>query len=1219
MLGVQESADAISSTGIRTNIPGSGVNPSKVEVRAGQEFEITLTFSLQGRTRIRVAGDYQEDGTFTTATDLTDAANVDSGGYLINANGHRTLTSAGETYVGTFAETDYPLMARDPNGIYANPTTPYFSNSSRSVFDANGYPVYPYRAATPNTDPPVTEHRKSQVKALAAHWTKITPEKKLYYYDEEQITITPSAETLNLRLKGGHPIATTGTPLSEAIVGEAKPAYELTRSVTLVCSATVDGSFTVTNTTPNADYPVNAAERQRDADFPATDRLSKLVEFTVLVLPTPSVETNSFLSTSDKVVRLDELFLGDTATDSDATNGLLGVDLSGTSKTVVYEIIRGDGHLYTETNTTPFTQFTRHQDLKVYIDLNETDNEISAYVTGSFDGRKILPIRYTGIDRRAPGSNRGSDPAPPPAQIPRLTMTSSGEGTTRTVTVGALGTAGQAVSGISATLSGPTGVSFSPTTVTTGISATSTVTLPSTPNSYTIFATDASGIYQQGSTTIIIEEPPADGTLSITTVGAAVNGQQTVEVSARDANNALVGGVPVTLTGPGISRTVTTGSNGSVRAIIGVPTGNYTVTLTADGYTTRNVTLSSGASAQQPPGQQPPVTQPPVTTDSEPSRINISGPSTRSGTAGQPLEAPLLVQVLDGNGNPAAEVRVTFRGVPAGRGKLSDRGNQNAIIVETDANGYARADYTPIRDGVHTVTAEARGVSRRVAFTISVEPSPLAEPPGPDVRIPGDPILPVVHIDAARRPPMLWVDSGKIYVLVGAEVQEFASGVRSAMNVAIGGGKVYWTQGAGESGGTINSANLDGSNVKELKSILAVPRGIAVDVSNNKLYWTNSRGRVQSANADGSGSVENVLENLENLGDIALAGDNVYWTHRNGGVGFANLKGQKRIRNISNGADGAGSLVVAGGKLYWTQGAGESSGTINSANLNGSGVQQVASIQAVPSGIAVDTARSKLYWTNSRGRVQVAYLDGSNIRNVVDGLGYPGDLVLSNSLATPTTTTSTTTTPTKKDNAAYDVNGDDTVDNTDASLVAAAMNTTNAKYDVNEDGVVNFLDLLLVFDNRDAGAAGAPTIVGMKLTAVQVDTLQEQIDLLIATGDRSPAAIKTLIYLQQLIATARPEKTQLLANYPNPFNPETWIPYELATDTNVRIRIYTSTGVVVRELLLGHQTAGYYTGRDRAAYWDGRNAFGEQVASGVYFYQFETDDMSLMRKMVILK
>ena len=98
------------------------------------------------------------------------------------------------------------------------------------------------------------------------------------------------------------------------------------------------------------------------------------------------------------------------------------------------------------------------------------------------------------------------------------------------------------------------------------------------------------------------------------------------------------------------------------------------------------------------------------------------------------------------------------------------------------------------------------------------------------------------------------------------------------------------------------------------------------------------------------------------------------------------------------------------------------------------------------------------------------------------------------------------TTPAKKDNAKYDVNGDGTVDNTDASLVSAGFDTGNAKYDVNGDGKVSFLDLLLVFDNRDDDAAAAPAIVGMKLNAVQIDRIEEQIDLLIATNDRSPAA-----------------------------------------------------------------------------------------------------------------
>ena len=100
---------------------------------------------------------------------------------------------------------------------------------------------------------------------------------------------------------------------------------------------------------------------------------------------------------------------------------------------------------------------------------------------------------------------------------------------------------------------------------------------------------------------------------------------------------------------------------------------------------------------------------------------------------------------------------------------------------------------------------------------------------------------------------------------------------------------------------------------------------------------------------------------------------------------------------------------------------------------------------------------------------------------------------------------------------------------------------------------------------------------------------------------------------------ALPSETMLSANYPNPFNPETWIPYELSNTSDVKITIYDGRGRVVRELDLGHQSAGYYTSRVRAAYWDGRNNMGERVASGIYFYQFEADNISFLRKMVILK
>ena len=104
----------------------------------------------------------------------------------------------------------------------------------------------------------------------------------------------------------------------------------------------------------------------------------------------------------------------------------------------------------------------------------------------------------------------------------------------------------------------------------------------------------------------------------------------------------------------------------------------------------------------------------------------------------------------------------------------------------------------------------------------------------------------------------------------------------------------------------------------------------------------------------------------------------------------------------------------------------------------------------------------------------------------------------------------------------------------------------------------------------------------------------------------------------QLTVTASRENA-LAANFPNPFNPETWIPYRLAEDADVTLTIHALNGQPIRRLKLGHQTAGAYYNRSRAAYWDGKNEFGESMASGVYFYTLTAGDYSATRKMLIIK
>ena len=118
-------------------------------------------------------------------------------------------------------------------------------------------------------------------------------------------------------------------------------------------------------------------------------------------------------------------------------------------------------------------------------------------------------------------------------------------------------------------------------------------------------------------------------------------------------------------------------------------------------------------------------------------------------------------------------------------------------------------------------------------------------------------------------------------------------------------------------------------------------------------------------------------------------------------------------------------------------------------------------------------------------------------------------------------------------------------------------------------------------------------------------------EIAIVVGNPAPAAPTAHVI--------PPDQTQLLVNYPNPFNPETWIPYQLAEPAEVTVRIYATNGVLVRTLGLGHQSAGYYTNRSRAAYWDGKNEVGESVASGVYFFTLTAGDFTATRKMLIMK
>ena len=202
---------------------------------------------------------------------------------------------------------------------------------------------------------------------------------------------------------------------------------------------------------------------------------------------------------------------------------------------------------------------------------------------------------------------------------------------------------------------------------------------------------------------------------------------------------------------------------------------------------------------------------------------------------------------------------------------------------------------------------------------------------------------------------------------------------------------------------------------------------------------------------------------------------------------------------------------------------------------------------------------------------------------------------------------------------AEDVNSDGVVSILDLVVVASNFGEIGEnKADINGDGVVDIVDLVKVaaaLGNTADAPSFYPQTLAM-LTATDIQNWLTQAQHLNPTDIASQRGIR---FLEQLLMVLTPEETVLLPNYPNPFNPETWIPYQLANPSDVQIVLYDTRGIAIRHLALGHQPAGYYTTRNRAAYWDGRNDLGERVATGVYFYQLQADNMSLLRKMVILK
>ena len=497
--------------------------------------------------------------------------------------------------------------------------------------------------------------------------------------------------------------------------------------------------------------------------------------------------------------------------------------------------------------------------------------------------------------------------------------------------------------------------------------------------------------------------------------------------------------------------------------------------------------------------------------------------------------------------------------------------------------------------------------------------------------------------------------------LDGSNIGIFARNSGNIGDIVLAGDKLYWTDNRNQYDAFIKRASLNSEKVEVFGSFSRPIVGIAVDTEENRIYWSNSDGRIQRGYIPGrSGEMkeryialprQTVIAGLDSPGSIALGGDMsilpvpehqhpaIYWSdnvnrtlHRFTGEGVENL-----LPSVQNAT--SVTMDVEKNKLYWTERTGDHSGRIQRANLDGSNVEQVRSLKSAPLHITLDTANEKLYLINSWRKIQRLNYDGSNYENnlitrlnspkgmIVDGLGEKLYWIEK---------TRNTTGSLKKAN--LDGTNVEQVVSVEGIPTSIAIDTMNYKlYLTNSLGKVQRLDfdghnfetdLITGLDSPEGIAIdlGRKKIYWAEMGKINSADLNGKNLQTVVTGLGTPINLNLGTPRTNISLAAAPTKlivppdvTHLYPNYPNPFNPETWIPYQLSKRADVTLRIYSVTGELVRTLSLGHQSAGIYQSRSRAAYWDGRNDIGEPVASGIYFYTLIAGEFTATRKLLILK
>lgn len=444
-----------------------------------------------------------------------------------------------------------------------------------------------------------------------------------------------------------------------------------------------------------------------------------------------------------------------------------------------------------------------------------------------------------------------------------------------------------------------------------------------------------------------------------------------------------------------------------------------------------------------------------------------------------------------------------------------------------------------------------------------------------------------------------WTDgvAGKIQSAsqAGASLSTPVSGIGSSYGIAadLTNSKIYWVDNTDKS---IKRANLDGSNVAtvvtQASGSIGIPRGLALNVEGNKMYWTdNGTGRLMSSALDGS-SVTVLVDGLECPGYVAydpLSGK-IYWAD--------NGTATKEIKRCNSDASGVETVVTGLGQvwgialsapdmaIYWID---SQLGSIRKGSLNSLPVTPadvVTGLTGSQRGLVIDKRANYMFWSNTLNQIVRARLDGTEQTVIVSGLTNPQGLAINYDSALPVELMSFTAASVQ-----------------DGIMLNWSTSTeiNNNKFEVERKSGQDWIKAGEVLGSGNSNSRKDYSFTDAVQRAGRYSYRLKQID--------NDGTFKYSNTVEVEYGASHPEKFELKANYPNPFNPATTLSYQLADVCFVQLKVYDVLGGEVAVLVNEKQDAGSYSVRFDAS----------QLPSGMYIARLNTDKYSKSIKMELVK